>query len=214
MCGGGGGGSGDALNYQKEQDRLREERIREGMSNIDAFFEGGVVNGERYDGFDDSFYNKRAQAYEDYANPQVKRQFRDAQEGLLYGLADSNLLNSSAAVRDFGTLDRELEDSLANVARRGGNLADQSREAVANQRSQLTALVQSTADPTAIRDQLPNVAGVLDAADSYSPLANVFEGSTRAIQAYNTGQRRDAIRNDVNQAFSSNPSSGSGQNFG
>jgi hypothetical protein len=144
----------------------------------------------------------------------VTRQFRDAQEALLYGLADANLLNSSAAVSDFGTLDRELADARADVSRRATNKADQAREAVAGQRANLTNLIQSTADPTAIRSQLGGVADVLTAADSFSPLGNFFEGTTRGVSAYQLGADRAAIRNRVNSAYASNPSSGSGKAFG
>lgn len=215
MCvGGGSDAAEDSLRYQKEQDAKRERRVREGMGNVDAFFDGGVVDGKAYSGFDDRFYNKRADAYEDFANPQVTRQFRDAQEGLLYGLADANLLNSSAAVEDFGTLDRERTQARDDVARRGDNFADGAREAVAGQRANLTNLIQSTADPTAIRSQLGSVADVLNTADSYSPLGNMFEQTTRGVGAYQVGQDRAAARRQVEQAYASNPSrSSSGKNI-
>jgi len=215
MCGGGGSDAAeDSLRYQKKQDAKRERRVREGMDNVDAFFDGGVVDGKAYSGFDDRFYNKRADAYEDFANPQVTRQFRDAQEGLLYGLADANLLNSSAAVEDFGTLDRERTQARDDVARRGDNFADGAREAVAGQRANLTSLIQSTADPTAIRSQLGSVADVLNTADSYSPLGNMFEQTTRGVGAYQGGRDRAAARRQVEQAYASNPSrSSSGKNI-
>ena len=213
MCGGGGSDAGEqSLRYQKEQDAQRESRIKKGMADVSAFFDGGYTDsGEYQQGFGDSFFDKRADAYQDYANPQVKRQFRDAQEGLLYGLADSNLLNSSAAVADFGTLDRERTEALDSVARRGGNFADDAREAVAGERANLTNLIQSTADPTAIRSQLGSVASVLNTADSYSPLGNLFEATTRGAGAYQTGVNRDSARRQVEQAYASNPSSGSGR---
>ena len=215
MCGGGGSDAAeDSLRYQKEQDAKRERRIKKGMSDVESFFDGGYVDGEYYEGFDDQFFDQRADAFEDYANPRATRQFKDAQEGLLYGLADANLLNSSAAVDDFGTLDRELTQARDDVARRGDNFADGAREAVAGQRANLTSLIQSTADPTAIRSQLGSVADVLNTADSYSPVGNFFEGTTRGIGAYQAGADRQAIRQRVNQSYASNPSSGSGKNYG
>jgi hypothetical protein len=215
MCGGGGSDAAeDSLRYQKEQDAKRERRTKKGMSDVESFFDGGYVDGEYYEGFDDQFFDQRADAFEDYANPRVTRQFKDAQEGLLYGLADANLLNSSAAVDDFGDLDRELGTARDDVARRGDNFADGAREAVAGQRANLTNLIQSTADPTAIRSQLGSVADVLNTADSYSPVGNFFEGTTRGIGAYQAGADRQAIRQRVNQSYASNPSSGSGKNYG
>ena len=215
MCGGGGSDAAeDSLRYQKEQDAKRERRTKKGMSDVESFFDGGYVDGEYYEGFDDQFFDQRADAFEDYANPRATRQFKDAQEGLLYGLADANLLNSSAAVDDFGTLDRELTQARDDVARRGDNFADGAREAVAGQRANLTNLIQSTADPTAIRSQLGSVADVLNTADSYSPVGNFFEGTTRGIGAYQAGADRQAIRQRVNQSYASNPSSGSGKNYG
>ena len=212
MCGGGGSDAAeDSLRYQKEQDAKRERRIKKGMSDVESFFDGGYVDGEYYEGFDDQFFDQRADAFEDYANPRATRQFKDAQEGLLYGLADANLLNSSAAVDDFGTLDRELTQARDDVARRGDNFADGAREAVAGQRANLTNLIQSTADPTAIRSQLGSVADVLNTADSYSPLGNLFEATTRGASAYQTGVNRDSARRQVEQAYASNPSSGSGR---
>jgi len=52
MCGGGGGGGNDALNYQKRQEQLRQTRIRTGMDQLRAIFDGGRAGANAASSFD------------------------------------------------------------------------------------------------------------------------------------------------------------------
>ena len=214
MCGGGGDGSEKMLNYQKEQDRKRRERREKGMQNVEAFFEGGrASDGTEYEGYGPEFYDERAEAYQEYANPQVDAQFQDARTALLEGLAGANQFDSTAAQFGADRLKRDLDQGRDQVARQAEQTAEQAKQQVANQRQNITNLVQSGADPGSL--PLDSAANALDFADSFDPIGNVFQGTTQLVGAYGQGQRRDAIRSRVNSAYGGarSPNTSSGKNY-
>ena len=213
MCGGGGGGSDDVLEFQKEQDRRRQERREKGQQDIRAFFDGGVTSdGRRFEGFDEDFFQQRADAFEDFANPQVDNQFQDARLALMEGLANANLFDSTAANTGADQLQRDLDQGRDRVARRGQQEAQNAKQQVQRQRQNLTSLVQSGAAPGDL--PLESAAQALDFADSFNPVGQLFEGTTRLVGGVQQGRRNNAIRSRVNNSFSSNPSSGSGSTRG
>ena len=214
MCGGGGDGSEKMLEYQKEQDAKRQERRRKGMEDVRAFFDGGIASdGTQYEGFGPEFYQERADAYEDYANPQIDNQFQDARLALMEGLAGANLFDSTAANAGADRLQRDLDQGRDRVARKGQQQAQQAKRQVQNQRQNITNLVQSGADPGSL--PMESAAQALDFADSFDPIGNAFQGTTQLVAGYQQGRTRDAIRGRVNSAYpgTSSPNKGSGRGF-
>lgn len=212
MCGGGSDGSEEMLAYQKEQDRKQRRRREEGMENVRAFFDGGHdSDGEFHRGFDDDFHEQRADAYEEFANPQIDNQFQDARLALMEGLSSANLHGSTAQQFGADQLQRDLDQGRDQVARQGQAQVQNSKQQVQNQRQQMTSLVQSGADP----GQLPleSAANALDFADSFDPIGNVFQGTTQLAAGAVRGKGRDAAVRRGNAAYGTNPNSGSGKSF-
>ena len=208
MCGGGGGddSSKKMLEYQKEQDRKREEQARLGMANIDAMFDGGYTpDGKQHGGFDDSFFDQRRQAYLDYANPQVSRQFDNAGDQLVFALSRAGTGVSSMAAGRHADLQRDHDEAREQVAMKAANEEGAARQAVADERSRLTSLVQSGASPSAISGMLPSVAQALDTRPSYSPLGPMFQSATAGIGAYQQGQAYGSAANRVNARYETSP---------
>lgn len=290
MCGGGGGGGADkSLKYQREQDRLAEQRRKEGMALIDAMFGGGTYRGspvkdiervtetvwhrgpgavshpqnnphipdargpatstrtriegfdesgryfdaqgnrirdaeraadlsaagklysskpQKFRGFDDSFFDKQARAYEQYAMPQVDEQYADAGEAVTYALARQGMLQSSEAVDRFSDLDLDLKRARREVANRGQNLAADARGQLAAERARLTQIVQAGADPSAVSSQSSNVLANLRARPRFDPVGPLFQDATAGLGSYLEGKRFGDMRNRINAAFSPSASSG------
>jgi hypothetical protein len=208
MCGGGGGsdGSEEMLQYQKEQDQKREERARRGMAEVDAMFDGGFTrNGQRHRGFDDSFFDQRRQAYLDFANPQVDRQFGDAGDQLVFALSRAGTGQSSMAARRHADLRRDYDQERERVAMRAANEEGSARQAVSDERSRITSLVQSGARPDAVSAMLPSVAQALDIRPNYGPVGPLFQSATAGIGAYQQGQAFGNTANSVNARYQNSP---------
>ena len=212
MCGGGSDGSDEMLAYQKEQDAKQRRRREEGMQNVRAFFDGGLTTeGERHEGFGDDFFDQRADAYEDFANPQIDNQFQDARLALMEGLSSANLYGSTAQQFGGDQLQRDLDQGRDQVARQGQQQSENARQQVSNQRQQMTSLVQSGADPGSL--PMESAANALDFADSFDPVGQAFQGTTQLAAGAVRGRGRDKARGRVNSAYGSNPNSGSGRGF-
>jgi len=91
---GGGDNSGPA---QRQLEMERQNKIAQGMANID----------ETFGQFDDNFYNKRAGEYEQFQLPELNRQATETKNNLVYSLARSGLGASGVAAQKFGSLSRE-----------------------------------------------------------------------------------------------------------
>ena len=166
-----------------------------------------------YEGFGNDFYQQRADAYKDYANPQAERQYNDANEQLVYALNRANLGQSSAGNRAMARLGSDYEQAQDDIGRKAQGHADQARQDVARERQNLSNLIQSTADPSMARDQMPGVAEALSSTPQFDSMGQLFGDVTRGIGAYQQGQAfRQAQKNVGNAGYGSDPSSGSGRN--
>ena len=167
MCTGGGGGDGGAAQARADE-AARQARIKEGSANIDKSFGG----------FNDAFYNQRAKAYTDYANPQLADQYARTQQNLTYNLARQGLTASSEASRNAGELQRQYNDNRALIASRGLDAANEARQQVEQNRSELISQLNATGDPAAAASAALARAGTLSQQQSFSPLGQLFANTT------------------------------------
>ncbi|CAB4135530.1 hypothetical protein UFOVP291_35 [uncultured Caudovirales phage] len=167
MCTGGGGGDGGAAQARADE-AARQARIKEGSANID----------KNFGGFNEAFYNQRAKAYTDYANPQLADQYAQTQRNLTYNLARQGLTASSEAARNAGELQRQYNDNRAQIAAQGLDAANQARGQVEQNRSELLAQLNATSDPAAAAASAVNRAGILSQQSSFSPLGQLFANTT------------------------------------
>ena len=167
MCTGGGGGDGGAAQARADE-AARQARIKQGTQSIDKSFGG----------FDDNFYKGRERAFVNNAIPQLNGQFVDTQRNLTYNLARQGLTASSEAARNAGELQRQYNDNRAQIAAQGMDYANETRNQVEQNRSELLAQLNATSDPAAAASSAVNRADVLAAQRSFSPLGQLFANTT------------------------------------
>lgn len=102
----------------------------------------GRVNSE-FDRYNDDYYNKFAQDFINYYQPELKQQFDDTQKANTFKLANSGNLNSSAAAEQFGRLDQRYATQQADIARKAGVARDSLRADIEKQRSDSLAAVRN-----------------------------------------------------------------------
>jgi hypothetical protein len=278
MSGGGGGGGDDGVDYQREQEQARQDRIRQGMTKIDQLFNGwteygpvksqkiawdtynGVPQGAWYDeqgnpitvnnsrykkktglmmdtaqrgwipvqdlydsnpitsrdvtvhqGFDDSVFNKRATAYQDFAMPQVEQQYQDQQKALNYALARGGNLQSSLAANKAAELDKDYGLQRQAVIDKGQDYVNQGKADLASQKASAVSMLQATADPDAAYNVAAQSAQQLSQMPSFQPLDPVVKNVAAGLGTYLTNQQTaDAIAKANAGGSYSLPSSWSG----
>ena len=164
---------GGAAARARQEEEARQGRIKQGTASIN----------EKFSEFNDEFYNKRKQEFADFANPDAQRQFKDAQGGVLYGLARSGNLASSERARQLGVVDRERDTAAMRIADKGAEYANQARTQVENNRTDLINQVQATGDATLAANQAMNRSATLRPSPAFEGLGSLFENSGNIIKA-------------------------------
>lgn len=184
MCGSGGGDNGAAEARMREQ--RRQANLSQGMTSIDQAFSG----------FDDNFYNQRQQAYNEFAMPQLNRQYGGAMDDLTFALARSGLLESSVAARKQGDLSENFQLQRQGVVDEGARLANQARQDVASARSSTVNDLYATENPAAAAAAAQARARIATQQPTFSPLGMLFQNATSGLadwaenRAYSEGYRR------------------------
>ena len=186
MCIGGSVGDGGAAAERRRQEEARQGRIREGDAAIDKQFAG----------FDDNFYDARRKAYSDYANPQVTDQYEDAFKDLTLALADSNLLNSSAAARRRADLEKKRQELIRTVGQKGNEYANQARSSIESAKSDLRSQNMNIANPTLVAANAQSRAQQLNEVPVFDPMINLFAGVTEGLATQADLERRGKNRFD------------------
>lgn len=177
MCGGGN-------NAAAEQRALEEQRVK----NI---AEGNAAIEKQFSGFDDNFYDSRAKDYEDYAKPKLEKEFGNTKRNLMYSLARSGLMGGSVDAEKNANLADERQQQLRNVADAGQSQANELRQTVEGQRSNLTAQLEASADPGAASNLALRTAQAYTKPTSYAPIGNFFKEWTGNFIANNEARQYD-----------------------
>lgn len=135
-----------------------------------------------YKGFDDNFYQQRAQAYEDFAMPQLQQQYGDTFKQINYGLANRGLSRSTAAGTQYSTLNRETGRAQQQIADTGIAQSQQLKSSVEDARQRAISMLYQTADPAQASAAAINTASSFQAPSTFAPIANMF--SNLANQYY------------------------------
>lgn len=132
-------------------------------------------------GFGEDFFNERANAYRDYALPQVDDQFKRTYDSLIANLSRSGNLRSSAGARNLGLLQRELGTAKQRVADQGLTLSNELRGEVERNRSEVVNQLQSTGDSQVAANSALARASLMRQPTSYEPLGDMFGNVTNAM---------------------------------
>ena len=146
---------------------------------------------QSFEGFQPSFYDKRAKDYVDYALPQLADQYRTNRSAILYGLENRGLGASTVSDQARAGLERTVGQGRQTIADTGQEQANQLRKDVENSRQQSIAQLYQTADPAQAFQGALRATTELQRPSTFAPIANLF--SNLANQYY-TNQLLNAYR--------------------
>ncbi len=132
-----------------------------------------------FEGFQPSFYDKRAQDYINFALPQVGQQYRENRDAQLYGLANRGLLGSSQATRAGEQLERTAGAARQTVADTGLDQANQLRRDVEAARQQSIGQLYQTADPAQGFQSAFKAAAGFQRPGVFAPITDMFSNLAR-----------------------------------
>src|SRR5260370_22299684 len=167
----GGGGDGGASQAARSNEQAREIRVNDGIGSINNIF------GQ----FDDNFYNKRRDAYLDYANPQLSDQYANAHKQLTYSLDRSGTLDSTARSGQEANLAKLYDTGKTGVSNQALDYENSARNNISSAKSDLVNELTSTGDSAAIGNEATSRANVASLPDVYSPVPSVFSGFTSGL---------------------------------
>lgn len=165
MCLGGGGGAAEKIAKQQRADEVaRQNAIKQGMGQISSTFGA----------FNDGFYKKRADDYLAYAMPDINRQASDNRENLIYALARTGNLDSSAAIDKNAELTEEANKARIGAANEGINQSNNLRNQVEQTRGNVVAELNATGDASAASASALRAVQNLNQPAGFSPLGSLF----------------------------------------
>jgi hypothetical protein len=173
-------GDGGAAARARADEDARQARIKAGTEKINQTFSQ----------FDDSFYQKRADDFKAFSAPEAERQYKDANRDLLFNLARSGNLASSERARQMGVVDRERDMAAMRIADKGQEYANNARQQVEQNRTDLINQTMASGDDTLAANQARQRVGMLSSSPAFAGLGSLFETtggiikSTRNVEAY------------------------------
>lgn len=168
-----GGNSGAREAAQARADEAaRQQRIREGTQRIGTIFDGQ---------FNDQFFDRRRQAFVDYATPQLQDQYGDAQKQLTFALARGGNLNSSVRGEKAADLQKRFDLSQQEILDKGLSQATEARNAVEGARSDLIGMLNATGDAEGAANSAISRASALSQPAAFSPISGLFSDFTAGL---------------------------------
>ena len=164
MCFGSSSAADNIAQQQRADEVARQNRITQGMAQIANIFGG----------FNDGFYKKRADDYTAYAMPEVNRQADQQRRDLVYALARTGNLDSSAAIDKAAELGEEVNKQRIGVANEAQNQANNLRGQVEQTRGNVVAELNATGDAEAASNSALRQSQNLNQPAGFSPLGNLF----------------------------------------
>lgn len=129
---------------------------------------------QTFAGYNDNFFNQRANAYEDYALPQLGQQYQTTKNALNYNLANRGLMGGSVANQENNDLNLTMGQQKQSIADQGLQQAQQLRSDVQNSKLQAISQLYQTANPAQAQQSALADASKFSAPSSFAPLANGF----------------------------------------
>jgi len=126
--------------------------------------------------FTPDYYNNIGTNYTNYYDPQLSTQYQNSLNSLTYQLGQQGILQSTEGARQLALLQQQNQTAQQGIASGALSAENSAKQQVANQRSSLTALANTAADPSAVASQVSQSAASAVSPVQYSPLANAFTG--------------------------------------
>lgn len=158
------GGSPDYAGMAQAQEGKRQAAIQQGTQNINQAFSG----------FTPSFYQQRAQAYQDFALPQLAQQYQQNRNQIGFGLANRGLNTSSTANQQWTNLGKAMGQAKQTIADQGIAQSQQLQQQVEGQRNALLNQLYQSADPSGAGASAINTASQFAAPSVFQPVGNLL----------------------------------------
>lgn len=129
---------------------------------------------QQYSGFNDNFYNKFANSYENFALPQLGQQFNSANQGIQFNLANRGLLGSGASHQANRDLQMTYAQQKQGIADSAQSQANSLRSQVNNSYQNAVSQLYQTANPANAQQSALASAAQFTAPSAFAPLANGF----------------------------------------
>lgn len=168
----GGGSSNSYTQSIRDDEAARQERVRTGTKRIEDMF------GEQ---FDDAFYDKQAQNYMDFAQPQLDDQYKDAAKQLTFSLDRRGALDSTSRSSLEADLGKRKAIQDTNIKDMANQFKTDAMAGVEGARSDLISTLNATGDVDAAVNSANARAKVLSQPVAYSPIAQAFADFTTAL---------------------------------
>lgn len=204
MCLGGGSVPEDKSgDIAAEQQRKKEANVAAGRTAIENVFGNGTADNPGQFGQD--YYDKISKNYEDYYNPQLDTQYKNALNQLTLQLGQQGILSSSEGNRQLALLNQNNGTQKQTIANNALSQAGTAKTAVANQYNSLLQQNEQAADPSAAAISAAQGAQAVQSTPTYSPLGAVFAGLL--------GQGTNALSIQQGSTPSSSIGGGNGNSF-
>lgn len=177
----------------------RQALVTQGQSAIDSSFAP----------FNDDYFANYSKAYVDNYNPQVDEQYGRAKTQVRYDAARKGVLDSTPAITSADRLNDEYGRQRQQIASNAVGAANDQRNTVQNQKTQLYALNEASANPTMAAERSAAAAGTIPNTPQYSALGDLFGGLVNSGGAYVAGANK-ALPPGYNNALTAGLPTGSG----
>jgi hypothetical protein len=156
----------------RRKEEGRQARIKDGTGQINDIFSG----------FGEEYYDDFRDTYLDYYQPQIDRQYGDAQDQLTYALTRAGTLKSTMAAEKFAKLGENYQDQRASTAANALSATSTLRGKTNSERSGLISLLNATGDADmAANEALSRSQQLFEEVPNVSPLGPIFAGVSSGI---------------------------------
>lgn len=164
---------------QAEQERADEAKAQE--TDRQNRITGATDKANSYFNLGDDFYKNRADAYVNYAEPQLQDQYKLANDDLTYALSRAGTLDSSGAGTAKAKLLKQYELADTNIKSTGQQYANDARSSVENSRLATINSINNADDPDSAALAAPQRIAAASATPMFSPLGQLFQNLTAGI---------------------------------
>ena len=166
----------------EHQEQKRQNLIAQGTQNINQAFSG----------VDQGFYNQRAQAYQNYALPQLAQQYNQFKNQSGFNLANRGLFGSSTGNKQYSDLSQQAGVAQQAIVDTGTSQAQALQNQVEAQRNTLLNQLYQSADPAGAAQGATAAAAGFQMPQTFTPIGNMFANlanqyyQIQLINAYRT----------------------------
>ncbi len=194
-------GLGDMINKWFGKSESPQDVARKAFRHNQLF---NAPSYQTFEGFQDPFFQKRAQDYVNFALPQEAQQYQQNRLAQTYGLANRGLSDSSVATQAHSNLERTAGQAKQTIADTALQQANQLRQDVENARQQNIQQLYQTADPAGATASAVNTAAGFSRPSTFAPVANMFGNLANQYytnQLLNNYRQPYGVGQDVNSTY-------------